>query len=212
MRKNKIIVFLGTDGSGKSTIINAVTPIIEKEYNKKIHYEHLRPNYIPSLAVLLGKRTKEQEAKIERVENPHAKKPSGFLGSLFRLSYYIIDYTVGYLLKVYPSKDIFFFDRYYYDYLIDAQRNLVNLPLWIIKFYGFFIPSPDLIICLGTDAEKIYQRKPELPLEEVVRQINELKKISVKYKSAVWIDTGCSIEETIENTVQVIDNCLDKNA
>jgi thymidylate kinase len=202
------IVFLGTDGSGKSTIIDAVIPAIKEKYNISVQYEHLRPNYIPSLAVLLGKRTKEKEAAITKVEDPHSEKPSGFLGSLFRLSYYFLDYTWGYYRKIYKSSGIWIFDRYYYDYMLDPRRGRINLPQWIIRFYVLFIPSPDLIFCLGTDAEKIHKRKPELPLNEVKRQISALYEFSTNYKNAVWIDTGCSIEESVNNTMSVINSYL----
>ena len=37
------------------------------------------------------------------------------------------------------------------------------------------IPKPDIILCLGGDPEKIYNRKPETSLEEVTRQTSALK-------------------------------------
>jgi thymidylate kinase len=200
------IAFLGTDGSGKSTIINKVTPILNEAFHNSVYYSHLRPNFIPGLAVLSGRKEKKEEATI--CENPHEGKASGFTGSFFRLSYYVIDYTIGYLIKVYPKKSVkscvWLFDRYYYDYLIDPQRNCIKLPQWIIQFYALFIPSPDLIICLGTDPEKIYSRKPELPFIEITRQVSELKKFAKNNRKAVWVDTGCSEEESLENVMNVI--------
>jgi thymidylate kinase len=207
-----VLVFLGTDGSGKSTVIDAIIPILKEKYAADIHYEHLRPNYISSLGVAMGKRTKKEEAKITKVENPHAEKPSGFFGSLFRLSYYMIDYTLGYYKKIYKSEGIWIFDRYFYDFIIDPHRGKINLPQWLIKLFGCLVPSPDLTVCLGTDAEKIHQRKPELPLDEVKRQIDMLNLFSKKHKKAVWIDTGCSIAETVENTMQAINVYFNKNA
>ena len=53
------IAFLGTDGSGKSTIIDAITPILNEAFHKGMTYEHMRPNYLPSLAVLTGKKPKD---------------------------------------------------------------------------------------------------------------------------------------------------------
>jgi thymidylate kinase len=209
--KYKTIAFLGTDGSGKSAVIDAITPLLKEKYTTDIHYEHLRPNYISSLGVAMGKRTKEEESKITKIDNPHTEKPSGFAGSLFRLSYYWIDYTWGYYRKIYKSKGIWIFDRYFYDFIIDPYRGKINLPQWLIKLFGCFIPSPDLIICLGTDANKIHQRKPELPLNEIQRQVDKLKSFSGKHKRTVWIDTGCSIAETTENTMHAINNCFHKN-
>jgi thymidylate kinase len=208
--RHKTIVFLGTDGSGKSTVIDAITPVLRRKYATNINYEHLRPNYIPSLGVAMGKRTKDDETQITKVENPHSEKPSGFFGSLFRLSYYLIDYTYGYYKKIYKSDGIWIFDRYFYDFIIDPRRGKINLPQWLIKLFGCIIPSPDLIICLGTDAGTIYQRKPELSLHEIKRQVDMLKLFSQKHKKAVWIDTGCSIEKTVKDTMQIINSCFNK--
>ena len=210
MKKKKyVIVFLGTDGSGKSTVIEKLKPFLIEKMEYVIRYEHLRPNYIPSLGVTLGKRTKEEERKCGPSTNPHAQQPSGFFGSLIRLSYYMIDYTYGYFVKVYRSKHIIWiFDRYYYDYFIDQKRARLVLPTWIFKLYGIFIPKPDLIICLGGNPEKIYTRKPETSLQEVTRQVKELKSICEQLKNAYWVDTTIPLETTISNTIEIINRVI----
>lgn len=198
------IAFLGTDGSGKSTIINAIRPVLDEAFHKAVYYEHLRPNRLPSLAKLLGKK----EDFNGTVSNPHKESTSGLVGSLFRWVYYLIDYTIGFYLKVFPKKVIrscvWLFDRYYYDYLIDPKRTRVSLPKWLLKIGQRLIPEPDMIICLGTDAQKIHQRKPELPLAEIERQVSALKLFSSKNKRAFWIDTGSSIDDSSKQVLQFI--------
>lgn len=205
------IVFLGTDGSGKSTIINEVKPILLQSFHNSVYYEHLRPNLIPSIAKLLGK----AESFEGPVTDPHAKVPSGFVGSFVRWSYYMIDYTLGYWLKVFPKRSlkscVWIFDRYYYDYRIDKRRTRVNLPDWMLRFGQAIIPEPDIIICLGTDAEKIYARKPELELKEVERQVNTLKEFCAKHKRAHWVDTGGSIEQSVSDSMKIIVAQMSKN-
>lgn len=200
------IAFLGTDGSGKSTIISSIMPILNESFHKGVRYEHLRPNYLPSLAVLTGKRPKEAPSEV--CDNPHGGKPSGFLGSLIRLSYYWLDYTYGYFRKVYVDKSVknhvWIFDRYFYDYINDPLRACIRLPKWLMKCYGVFVPTPDLTICLGADPEKIHARKPELPIDEVRRQVDVLKDFSENNRNSVWVDTGCSIEESIQQTMTAI--------
>ena len=124
------IAFLGTDGSGKSTIVNAITPILNEAFHNGIRYEHMRPNHIPSLAVFMGKKKVDEPSTV--CSDPHASKPSGFVGSLIRISYYMIDYTWGYFRKVFLDKafktHVWIFDRYFYDYLIDPRRARVSLP------------------------------------------------------------------------------------
>ena len=197
------VTFLGTDGSGKSTIIEKIVPLLEKPLHNKILYSHMRPNMIPNIGELFGKKITQSE-----ITEPHAAKPSGFVGSLMRLGYYSFDYIIGYWkvvhVKLAQKTTVWIFDRYYYDYLIDPKRARINLPSWIIKGVGCFVPKPDLIVCLGTKPEIIHSRKPELPLDEVVKQVDKLKYFSDNENKAVWIDTGKSLDESINQTLEAI--------
>jgi len=198
------IAFLGTDGSGKSTLIDSIRPILNEAFHKGVYYEHLRPNKFPSIAKLLGKK----EEFDGPVTDPHSKEPSGFLGSLLRWSYYLLDYTLGYMLKVFPKRAskscVWIFDRYYYDYRIDKRRTRVNLPDWLLRLGQFIIPEPDLIICLGADPVSIHSRKPELTLDEVKRQVSVLSEFCSANKRAVWVDTGQSINQSVNDTMTAI--------
>jgi hypothetical protein len=84
------------------------------------------------------------------VSDPHAQKPSGFIGSIVRWGYYMMDYTFGYAKSVYPKiatkAKVFIFDRYYYDYYIDQRRSRTSLPRWVLRFGEIFVPVPDLIL------------------------------------------------------------------
>lgn len=203
------IAFLGVDGAGKTTIINSITPLLTEAVHNEIYYEHMRPNFLPSIASLFGRKE-----HVGPVTNPHEKKASGFIGSIFRLSYYSMDYIIGYWIKVYPSlvrkPSLWIFDRYFYDYLIDPKRGRIKLPSWIIKIVKVFIPSPNLIICLGGDPKTIYDRKKEVPLKEVQAQVKTLKAFCNEEKNAHWIDTSKDIETTINEVVELIKNNMNK--
>src|ERR1035437_916681 len=163
------IAFLGPDGSGKTTLIDRIIPILKEAYRNSVYYEHLRPNLIPTIAVLLGKKNESDEPDYD----PHSKKPFGVLESLLRFNYYMIDYVFGYWLKVYPKKAfescVWIFDRYYYEYFIDPRRTRISLPKWFFTRGLSTIRKPDLIICLGAKPESIQARKPEISLPEVTR-------------------------------------------
>ena len=204
------IAFMGVDGSGKSTIINNITPILNQSFHNSIYYEHMRPNKLPSIARLLG----DNKEFNKPVTNPHKSKPSRFIGSLLRWFYYTIDYIFGFYLKVWPKKAlrscVWIFDRYYYDYLIDPKRSRIKLPKWILKVGQFIIPEPDLILCLGTDAPYIHKRKPELTLDEVERQVIELNKFCMNHKKAIWIDTGKDIQASSKEALDAIIKMMSK--
>jgi len=204
-----VVCVLGTDGSGKSSIINLIQPVLEKALHSKIEYRHMRPNLLPSIAKLL-RNSDTTNSKI--VINPHNSNPSGPIGSILRLTYYSIDYVFGYWLKVYPSlikrPCLWIFDRYYYDYLIDPYRGRISLPRWVIKTFGLLIPKPDLTLCLGADPAVIHKRKPELPLPEVKRQVQELKRFCQQTPKAIWIDTGCPIEKSVDQALEAITSAM----
>lgn len=208
-----VIAVLGTDGSGKSAIIDAITPWLDEAFHNGVRYFHLRPGLLPDIAVLFGKRTKE-ECHPAVASNPHIYKPSGFFGSMARLLYYLMDYSFGYFWKVWRQialhSKVVIFDRYYYDYYFDAWRYLVSLPRWILRAFEIFVPQPDIILCLGGDPNIIYSRKQETTLEEVMRQTEDLKLFATQRSNAVWIDTTQSIEDSVHDAKRAILSGLSK--
>ena len=188
------VAVLGTDGSGKSTIISEITPFLEMTTHVNVEYRHLRPGLFPSLSRLAGR-----PQSTGPVIAPHSGRPAGRVSSLFRFFYYLLDYTLGYFVKIYIPKvkrsSVIFGDRWFYEYIIDPRRCAVQLPGWLPRFVAHCLPRPDLILCLGGDAEKIYSRKPETSLNEVSRQVSALWEFCKGNKRAVWIDTTKSIEE-----------------
>lgn len=191
----RMIAVLGTDGSGKSTLLNEVIPLIKTMTHGSTVVHHLKPDLLPPLGRLRG--IKYEPGHV--CTDPHGSKPSGFIGSLLRITYLTIDYVLGYWLKVRVKIAktpiaYWIFDRYAYDMLLDPRRFRIQLPNWIIKAYLFFIPRPDLVICLGGDPEKIYARKPETSLKEVSRQVKQLKAFAEENKNAIWIDTTTMLD------------------
>lgn len=195
----------GTDGSGKTTVIKSIEPVLERAIHTEIKYEHMRPNWLKALGVATGKRSVDDG---DVVEDPHGKKPSGFFGSLIRLGYYTVDYLFGYWVKIYPQLikrvNLYLFDRYCYDMIIDPLRMRIKLPSRLIQIVFSIVPKPSLVLCLGGDPEKIYARKPETSLEEVKKQVADLKSFCEKERRAVWIDTDCEIKESKNQALSAV--------
>lgn len=198
------IAIEGTDGSGKTFIINSITPLLEECFHNGVIYTHLRPHCLPELGVLFGTKKNIKAT----VTNPHAKKPSKFLPSMARWSYYLLDYSIGYLinywLKLHTKSKVVIFDRYYYDNYIDQKRLRTSLPKWIIRIGEFFIHKPDLVICLGGDPKIIYERKPETSFDEVKRQTKALKEFCKTRSNAVWVDTTIQPNISITTAIEAI--------
>ena len=120
MKNYRIVVFLGVDGSGKSTLINSIFKKNRDKF-KKIHFN---PDYF--------------RKKKEQIINPHLKKKRGRIFSLLKIIYWVINNQIFRILN-YNSKKIYFFDRYIYDVIIDPLRYRFSLPNKLIKLIIKFI-------------------------------------------------------------------------
>lgn len=209
------VVILGTDGAGKTSIIQNLENVDFGCGINGIIYEHLRPNLLPPIAQLLGAKGAKENIGVPN-ENPHGQPPSGKLGSIFRTLYYAVDYIIGYWLKAYPrlrsEKKVSVFDRYFYDFIIDPRRMRVSLPRPFIKWAFVLAPKPDLVIGLGADPQILFDRKPETSIEEVTRHVNELKSLCDKHCNGVWVDTGQELSSSTQEVIEAISQAIKKRS
>jgi len=198
-----MIAVLGVDGAGKTTLIDCIQAPLNQAVHGQVKIQHLRPNLLPSIAKIFGKKE-----NVSQIDNPHENHPSGIVGSLLRITYYAFDYVLGYWVKVYPElitrQRIYIFDRYFYDYRLDQRRNAISLPDWVFELIQWLIPKPDLILCLGADPRVIYERKPELALDEITRQVNNLRQLCKENRRAVWINTDVAVEKSVSMALKEI--------
>lgn len=159
MTNFKIVVFLGVDGSGKSTLIESIIKKNKLKYQKV----HFAPDYFRN--------------KKNQVSNPHKKKYRGIIFSFLKIFYWLINFQLFKLLN-YNTNKIFIFDRYLYDIIIDPLRYRILLSKKIKKFILKNFTKPDLIVFLTGNPIRIYTRKPELNLKDIIR-------LNKKYNSFV---------------------------
>lgn len=203
-----MVAILGTDGVGKSTMIDAIRPVLEEATHNALFTYHLRPSLLPALARLKGVKG---TAGVP-VPNPHGSRPSGRIGSLFRLTYHILDYFLGYWLEVRPriarQPAIVLFDRYAYDMALDPRRFRIGLPRGLIWWFTRFAPRPDIIICLYGDPAIVTSRKRELPVREVKRQTIELIRFVEHEPRAVAVSTEGTVEQARDSILTVLKAAL----
>jgi len=155
-----MVVFLGADGSGKSSVIERITADLAPSF-RRTRYFHLRP----------GIGTKQHGGA--PVTDPHAQPARGWVGSVAKIGYLLFDYTVGWWVKVRPllvRSTLVIFDRYYHDILVDPRRYRYGGPMGLAGLVGRLIPKPDLWILLDAPPEVLQARKQEVPFEETTRQ------------------------------------------
>lgn len=196
------IALLAPDGGGKSTILNAL-----KEYNIT-SFAGVERKYIrPGLFRNIGQYKPNAQPEMTDNPNPHGRKPDGSLKSWIRFLIYLIDFTLGYFIKVVPLKwqrKLIVFDRYYYDYYVDMYRYHYSLPKWTPYFFSFLIPAPTVTFILCAPADVIYNRKKELTLEETERQCLAFEKVAKKTKNAILINVDRPITEIVNEIIQHI--------
>jgi len=195
------VVFLGPDGSGKSSVIEQITQTMLPAFRRS-EYFHLRPS-----------RGSGANQKTAVVTDPHGQASRGFLGSTAKLIYLVGDYTLGYLLKVrwlLVRSSLVVFDRYYHDLLVDPIRYRHRGPLWLVRFIGKLVPKPDLLILLDAPAEVLQERKQEVPYEETSRQRDAYRKLVASFPNGVIVDASRPLPEVVNSVNIAILRYLEK--
>ena len=206
-----MLVFLGPDGVGKSSVSNGVINKVKAEvFSGGVKCIHLRPDIFDA-----RQKAEYSKSKIETeiIESPYADKNRGWMASILKIVYFAVDYIIGYWLVVRPvliRSGFVIFDRYYYDLYLDAKRYRFGGPLWLAKIVGYIIPKPDLIVVLDANAVEIHRRKQEVTLEETELQRRSYKCFAKKSACSILLDTEQSLNSVINKAVVSIFIVLDK--
>jgi thymidylate kinase len=180
----------GPDGSGKTTVINAVIAALDQLYgNGSVAYGHFRPSLLPRIAEV-ARATRSLDSVDEDYSRPHRATPSGLAGSLLRLAYYGADYVLGYAARVRPiliRRRIALFDRYYYDMIGDPGRSRISLPRGLLRVAACVLPLPHLAFFIRVSPEIAFSRKQELSLCAIAK-LNERYDTLVRQGLLIAID------------------------
>jgi len=188
------IVFLGPDGSGKSTLISAVMQQLSESF-RSVEYRHLRPGI------------HSKQSNTEPATNPHAKPVRNQISSYIKLMYFWSQYLVGNLLWLYPRyvrSTLIVFDRYFHDLLADPIRYRYGGSLNLARQLGRTITQPDLVFILDAPAEVIQSRKQEVSLAESVRQRAAYQSLAKEFSNAHIINTNQPVEQVINDVLTTV--------
>jgi thymidylate kinase len=200
-----MIVIIGPDGSGKTTIANELILKLKADNinatHSTMHFEILPPlkNFINPFL-----KNKIDSSHEEGALHVGMKKPNSVIKGLVYVIWYAFDYFLGSfkVLKTKQKKEVIIFARYYYDYYY--QLGHLNTPKWIIKIFENLVPKPNFIFTISRSAKAIYKLKPELTVKEIERQQIEIEKIFYKRNNAFIINGDKGIEDTTKQILEII--------
>ena len=209
----KVLAVLAPDGTGKTTFLDTLIKQLQYYYvntpeDNRFSVYHFRPTILPNLGEV-GEKVGVMKQNTD-FTNPHRSKPANLLSSLLRITYYTIDYIIGWQKCV--RRDVQFdkytiFDRYSYDFIVDPLRTKLNLPKWVRRFFVALTPKPEVIFVLNAQPEVIYARKQELTLREITRQVGEYQKITKKNPQRfVTINATKTPNQMAEEAVKILLN------
>lgn len=161
--RGRIITFSGVDGAGKSTILEAFADILRRRYRQKVVVLRHRPSLLPILSAWIYGKEKAETRSVQKLPRQGRNKSKWL--SLLRFAYYFIDYLIGqfYVLLRYKMRQyIVLYDRYYFDFIVDARRTNLELDEWLPRWLYRFLFKPDLNVFLYAEPRLIRARKQEL--------------------------------------------------
>ncbi|MGB2351683.1 MAG: hypothetical protein ACPH9O_08665 [Akkermansiaceae bacterium] len=199
-----LVVLLGPDGSGKSTIADRVAQELYKQPYKICRRYEYNFRILPELkqfkkwvAGLLGRKLQEQEVIEPGTEGSGMNADHHALKGMGYVTYYALGYILGRLplFKLRGRGALLVFARYFHDYYY--QRGYGKVPRWYLRVLEALVPKPDLILYLDRDAEEIYRGKPELDVDEIRRQQTIIREMVEARPHGVVIDASKGIDATV---------------
>jgi thymidylate kinase len=185
----RVWAFSGPDGSGKTTLIDALAAFATRRVMVSTARFHTRPFLLPRLNAFVPMSSEKRrvlETERDVPERSNAAK------SFIRLLYALVDYNLGYWFKVRPQLakgNLVVFDRYYQDFLVDSHRRGIALPQWILDTCARFVPKPDRHVFVLAKGEALAARKGELDALEGDGQSVRYRHLATTVGSPVVIDT-----------------------
>jgi thymidylate kinase len=187
------VVFLGPDGSGKSTILKRVAAEIAPAF-RRTQLFHLRAPLIDGTYIRSG-------------ADPHGRPARGAIASLGQLLLNVVRCWFGYWLRVWPAlmRSTFVgFDRYFHDLLVDPRRYRYGGPRWLAKLTSAAVPTPDLWILLDAPRLVIEARKKEVPSSEIDRQRRAYRELVTRLRGGHIVDAAKSLDEVVHDVELII--------
>lgn len=187
------VAFLGPDGVGKSTVIQAVENWGRICFRRQMRI-HFNPRFGPA-------------RETAPVTNPQGQIPRSMLMSILKVCFYFGRHLCHWLVKQAPARwaaTLIIFDRTFVDLLVDPRRYRIRGGATLTRILARWLPRPDLFVILDGPASVVHRRKSELSEAEIERQREALLQLARKWPNAVVISADQPAEAVAHQAVVAI--------
>jgi thymidylate kinase len=201
MKKKKIIVFFGIDGTGKTTLIKALrNKFSGKGEGVEIVYMGVARNQkMPLLKFLMNTYSRMRWNGKSEKTTYDLKKHGYRERNFFWLSVYYLELWVRYLLfrRIAKTKYVLC-DRYFYDGLVFANKKN-------FEFFKRLTPRPDNCFLLCVPSDVIMKRKNEAG-EKDIKKFYEKADLISEYFDIKKVDNTKKVDKVIDIIYKEINN------
>ena len=216
----KLIVVLGIDGSGKSTVSAEVIRILREHHGVRaaLCWARWQPRvvgFVRRLVLLRFTRAvpfapgKEEPKKVSQLKASvfGRWRLLGLMYLLMALGEYWLQYW-GTIRRLNRTADLVLLDRYWYDVVIDAVGNdptrEYEAARLVRGWYRRMFPRPTQVILLDVDESIARQRKGgENPIDYLVTR-RRIYRLVVESLGGTVIDASRPVDEVIANVLTQI--------
>jgi hypothetical protein len=195
---------VGPDGVGKSSLAAELQHESSGAFRRSVRY-HLSPGLLPPPARLLRRQPNEGAL-------PHAKRPSGTVGSVLRIGYLWIDTLVGWWPRIWLPRtrtSLVVLERGWLDLAVDPRRYRLSVGTSLVWLLSRLLPRPDLVLSLDASADVIHGRKAELDVAEIDRQLDAWRSVSLRdSRRYERVDASLSQGVVVEEALRAVDDRL----
>lgn len=206
-RQRNMIVFLGPDGSGKSTLIDNLYTSFARFFPDNIVRYHRRYGFLPELRTNRGLASMKGVVKPGQYNNKVRRSLISRLASWFIVGYSTLDYFLGNFLveKNRLRGSLILYDRYYYDNFMQPSSRDLIFPFR--KFLCFFVAKPTVIVHLKASGESIHARKKDLSAVEIDIQNDYIDRFLADFCNVVRLDSVANEKSALARLVflEVVD-------
>ena len=188
------IVFLGCDGSGKSTVIADLTEALE------VRGIHVRCGHWCPVA--------GGGAHGADTSDPHGQSARGCVSSIAKLGVLGYRWWAAWLFGGWgriSRSGVVLFDRYYGDLCVDPARYRYGGPMWLARLWTRLLPHPDHLLFLDASPEVLLSRKQEVGRESLVRSRAGYLAL-VDRAGGTVIDVARPLDAIVEEILTIMDH------